>query len=482
MNGGRIMYLKYFYDEKLAQASYMVGCQKTGEAVVIDPARDIEPYLAVAKSQGLQITAAAETHIHADFVSGARETADQTGAVLYLSDEGGNDWTYAYLDNVKHQLLKDGDTFNIGNVQFEVMHTPGHTPESLSYILTDRGAGTDHPMGIFTGDFVFVGDVGRPDLLEKAAGVQDSSEKSAQAMYHSVQRFKELPDYMQIWPGHGAGSACGKALGAVPTSTIGYEQRVNWALGTEDEAQFVQELLAGQPEPPKYFGEMKRINKVGPKLISKTKVPQEHASSAEKMNKLLEDGVQIVDLRRPGRFAEKHIAGTINIPFNKSFTNWAGWLIDYDRPLYLILEKETMHEVVKALHSIGIDHIAGYVDTSIIETYREAGFSLDFYKNAEPDEVNNKMKDKETYLIDVRNQSEWDQGHIPEAHHHMLGHLEDQIDEIPKDKPVVVHCQGGGRSAIASSILKKHGIPEVINVNGGYSRWENEGLPVTNNG
>ncbi|WP_145653444.1 MBL fold metallo-hydrolase, partial [Bacillus paralicheniformis] len=213
------MLLRYFYDEKLAHASYLVGCQKTGEAIVIDPGRNLKPYLQAAEDEGLNITAAAETHIHADFVSGARELGATHQAKLYLSDEGDADWKYQYVDELKHQLVKDGDRFSIGNLMFEVMHTPGHTPESISFLLTDGGGNADRPIGIFTGDFVFVGDIGRPDLLEKAAGIKGTSQSGAREMFKSLGKFKQLPDYLQVWPAHGAGSACGKALGAIPTTT-----------------------------------------------------------------------------------------------------------------------------------------------------------------------------------------------------------------------------------------------------------------------
>jgi hydroxyacylglutathione hydrolase len=203
------MLLRYFYDQKLAHASYMVGCQQTHEAIIIDPGRDLEPYLKEAEAQELCIVAAAETHIHADFVSGGRELAERTRARLYLSDEGDQDWKYQFLDGLDYQLLYDGDTFKIGNIKFEVLHTPGHTPEHISFLLTDT-AGANRPMGIFTGDFVFVGDVGRPDLLEEAAGFKGTKEVGARQMFKSIQRFKELPDYVQVWPAHGAGSACGK--------------------------------------------------------------------------------------------------------------------------------------------------------------------------------------------------------------------------------------------------------------------------------
>lgn len=261
------MLLRYFYDEKLAHASYLVGCQKTGEAIVIDPGRNLKPYLQAAEDEGLNITAAAETHIHADFVSGARELGATHQAKLYLSDEGDADWKYQYVDELKHQLVKDGDRFSIGNLMFEVMHTPGHTPESISFLLTDGGGNADRPIGIFTGDFVFVGDIGRPDLLEKAAGIKGTSQSGAREMFKSLGKFKQLPDYLQVWPAHGAGSACGKALGAIPTTTVGYEKMFNWAMAYTDEETFVKALLDGQPEPPKYFAVMKRVNKEGPPLL-----------------------------------------------------------------------------------------------------------------------------------------------------------------------------------------------------------------------
>lgn len=255
------MLLRYFYDEKLAHASYLVGCQKTGDAIVIDPSRNIKPYLQFAKEEGLNIVAAAETHIHADFVSGAREIGVTHQAKLFLSDEGDADWKYQYVDEIKHQLVKDGDRFSIGKLIFEVMHTPGHTPESISFLLTDRGSNADRPIGIFTGDFVFVSDVGRPDLLEKAAGIKGTADCGARAMFKSLLKFKQLPDYLQVWPAHGAGSSCGKALGAIPSSTVGYEKLFNWSMTYTNEKDFVKALLEGQPEPPKYFSVMKQINK-----------------------------------------------------------------------------------------------------------------------------------------------------------------------------------------------------------------------------
>ena len=230
------MFLKRFYDDGLAQASYFIGCAATGEAIVIDANRDIEPYLATAAAERLRITYVSETHIHADFVSGSRELARATGGKLYLSGEGGTDWQYGFAEQDGATLVRGGDVLKVGNIRLEVMHTPGHTPEHISFLVTDT-AGATEPIGIASGDFVFVGDVGRPDLLEKAAKVTNSMEDGARTLFKSLERFRALPDFVQVWPGHGAGSACGKALGAVPTSTVGYERRFNWGVGTLSEAR-----------------------------------------------------------------------------------------------------------------------------------------------------------------------------------------------------------------------------------------------------
>ena len=218
------MFMRMIYDEKLAQAAYLLGCQRTGEAIVIDPERDVDRYVDLAAENGLRIVATAETHIHADFLSGSRELAEQVNAKVYVSDEGDADWKYQWLDGYEHQLLRDGDTFSVGNIDFQVMHTPGHTPEHIAFVVTDRGGGATEPIAIATGDFVFVGDLGRPDLLETAAGQAGAMEPSARRLYKTVGRLADIPDFVQVWPAHGAGSACGKALGAVPMSTVGYEK------------------------------------------------------------------------------------------------------------------------------------------------------------------------------------------------------------------------------------------------------------------
>jgi hydroxyacylglutathione hydrolase len=464
------MLLRYFYDEKLAHASYVVGCQKTGEAVVVDPMRDVTAYAELAEKEKLNIVGALETHIHADFVSGSRELHDRFGTKLYISDEGDADWKYQNLDEISHQLLKDGNTFMIGNLVFEVMHTPGHTPESISFLLTDKGGAADKPMGIFTGDFVFVGDVGRPDLLEKAAGIQGTSESGAVAMYQSIERFKTLPDYLQVWPAHGAGSACGKSLGAVPSTTVGYEKAFNWAMQFDDEASFKKALLEGQPEPPYYFAVMKSVNKVGPQLIKDLPELKEIDSAAD-IEALLAEGKQVLDMRSAADYSTGHIAGTINIPFNNSFTTWAGWVVDYQKPLYLIVDPAVLDEAMIALRSIGIDEVYGHAQAENIMAQAD---NLATYDNVSPTEANEMVRKGEAYVLDVRNQTEFDEGHIEHAQHIMVGTLKNRIDEVDTGKTVIVQCQAGARSAIAASVLKANGIDNLVNMTGGYAKWQQE--------
>jgi hydroxyacylglutathione hydrolase len=266
------MLFRQIFDPKLAQYAYLVGCQKTKEALLIDPERDVDQYVAIAAGEGLTITAVAETHIHADFLSGAREMAERHGARLYLSDEGAADgWTSKWAKGGDYDVtfLHHGDSFTVGNIEITAIHTPGHTPEHLSFQIVDHGGGASEPMGLVTGDFVFVGDLGRPDLLESAAGVEHAMRPSAEKLFASARDFLDYEDFLQVWPGHGAGSACGKALGAVPQTTVGYEKRYNPMLDAARRGQeaFVDAILDGQPEPPLYFARMKQLNRDGVPLL-----------------------------------------------------------------------------------------------------------------------------------------------------------------------------------------------------------------------
>jgi hydroxyacylglutathione hydrolase len=472
------MILKRFYDEKLAQASYLIGCAATGDALVVDPNRDADTYVRVAEAEGVEITHITETHIHADFVSGARELAEHTGARLYLSDEGDESWKYGFASQYDAVLLKDGDEFKVGNILIQAVHTPGHTPEHLSFLVTDT-AGADRPIGILTGDFVFVGDVGRPDLLEKAAKVAGTMDAGARTLFRSIQRFKDLADYLQIWPGHGAGSACGKGLSAIPQSTVGYERMFNWGLLIEDEEEFVEAVLAGQPEPPSYFAEMKRINRDGPRVLGGLRRPQRVAET--RLPRLMAEGALVVDTRHAAEYAQAHVPGTINIPLNRSFTTWAGWLIPYDRDFYLVLNDNCSHcvgEAVKDLAMIGLDRVAGYFGTEVLESWSRHGGELGTVPQIAARELAERLGKDDLAVLDVRGTTEWEAGHMPGVENIPVGYLEEHLERIPRDRPLVVHCQGGGRSAIAASLLRSKGFDNVINLTGGYDDWEAAGNPT----
>ena len=472
------MILKRFYDDKLAQTSYLVGCAATGEAVVVDPNRDVQQYIDAAKHEGVEITHVTETHIHADFVSGLRELAAATGATMYVSDEGDENWKYAFAGDRNCVLLHDGDQIRVGNIRLDVLHTPGHTPEHITFLVTD-GAAADEPIGAITGDFVFVGDVGRPDLLEKAAGVAGTMDAAARALFASLQKFKAQPDWLQIWPGHGAGSACGKGLSSIPHSTVGYERRFNWAFQVESEAQFVHDVLAGQPEPPKYFAQMKRINKTGPQVLGGFRRPAR--LPAARLAPLLAADAVVVDTRHAGDFAAGHVPGTINIPLNRSFNTWAGWLLSYDAGFYLMVDEDCascIDEATRDLAMIGLDRIAGYFTSEAVEAWATDGRTLDTIRQISVEETAALAARDAVHILDVRGQAEWEGGHIPGVPNIPLGYLPDRLQDLPRERPLVVHCQTGARSAIATSLLQAQGFTNVNNLAGGFAGWSASGQPV----
>jgi len=449
------MLIERFYDEKLAQASYLVGCQASGDAIVIDAARDVQPYLERAAAQGLKIVMATETHIHADYLSGTRELAHRTGAQMLLSDEGTPDWKYQFA-RPQDRLLKDKDVIKVGNLTLQVMHSPGHTPEHISFVLTDPPASPE-PVGIFSGDFLFVGDVGRPDLLERAAGYKDTMRAGAATLYRSIQRLKEMPGHLQIWPAHGAGSACGKALGAVAQSVLAYERTSNWALKIDNEEQFIEEILAGQPEPPRYFAQMKKLNKEGPPLLQGRKTPK---LAQQELEEVLKRGDALLDLRGAEAYAAGHARGSLFLPAGNAFVNWAGWLLPYDKPIYVLSDKP--HAFIKGLQSIGLDQVEGYflpqdLQVPLVES-----------KRLKAEEVRGTM-------FDVRSQKEWNEGHMPGARHFFLGDLPQHMDELPENP--IFYCGSGMRSLIAASLVEKHG-KEARDVIGGYAALRKVATPV----
>ncbi len=457
------MLLKYFYDKELAQASYMVGCAATGEALIIDPARDVTPYLQAADEEGLQIAHVTETHIHADYVSGSRQLTHDTGARLYLSDMGDDDWKYAYADD-NTILLRDGDSWMVGNIKVDVLHTPGHTPEHIVFMITDTATG-DQPMGIFTGDFVFVGDVGRPDLLEEAAKIADTKEKGARDQFHSVQRIKAMPDYLQIWPGHGAGSACGKALGAIPSTTLGYEKLFNPAFQYDDADAFAAWLLDGQPEPPAYFAQMKVVNKQGPALVAT--LPQPQPLSGDALPGLLEEGAQVFDMRHADDFAAAHRLGAVNVPATSgNFSTYVGWFVDFEQPTYVIAPDESRAwEIVRSLRAIGVDHIPGFFTADNLPTDATM-------PRIDSGALADRLGGRDVTLIDVRGKAEYEAGHIDGALHIPLGFLPRHLAELPQDAPIVTYCASGYRSQVGASLLRRHGFTDVTNLNANTDDWQ----------
>jgi hydroxyacylglutathione hydrolase len=470
------MIVTRFYEPTIAQASYLIGCAATGEAIVIDPNRDVERYIDAAAREGLAVTHVTETHIHADFLSGARELAARTGAQLYLSDEGDQDWKYQFAS--EGTLIRHGDRIMVGNILVDVVSTPGHTPEHLTFLITDSAA-ADKPIAAATGDFIFVGDVGRPDLLERAANIMGTMEKGARTLWKSLQAFNQNEEWLQIWPGHGAGSACGKGISAVPYSTLGYERRFNWAFQVKTEDDFVTSVLAGQPEPPKYFAMMKHLNKVGPRVLGGFHAPSR--LDDHRLPSLLATGAIVVDTRPAGVYAAAHLPGTINIPLGGSFVTWAGWLLPYSTDLYFIvddLSEANTVELVRQLALIGLDQVAGIFEGYAVQHLAERGAHLATVPQVTVDELARSVTAQDAFVLDVRSASEWQGGHIPSATHIPLGYLAERLADVPADRPVVVQCQAGARSAIAASVLQRAGRTNVQNLAGGFASWQGAGLPV----
>ena len=468
------MFFQHIYDKSLAQASYFIGCQKAGVAAVIDAKRDVDTYLEIAKSNNMKITHVLETHIHADFLAGSRELAELTGADMYLSDEGGAGWEYEF----PHIGLKDGDKITLGNLSFDVLHTPGHTPESISFLLTDNPA-INKPIMFFTGDFVFVGDIGRPDLLEKAAGMIGTQDIGAKQMFQSIKKFAALPDYVQVWPGHGAGSACGKSLGSVPSTTVGYEKLRNWAFQfADDEAGFTKYLLEDQPEPPKYFAMMKKLNKVERPLV--TEVPQLNKLSADTLKENLAKGMKLIDARDKADFAAGFIPESINIQGNNSFATWAGWLLKYDEPFMLLADESQLDDLTRKLMRIGLDKIEGYVPGT--STWTESGGSLKNANVISLEETKRLIQNNGVQVVDLRGATEYKEGHIAKADNVFVGTLPENLDKISKDQPVIIHCQSGDRATIGYSVLARNGFNNVANFSGSINEWIGAGEPVVSEG
>ncbi|MFF0905533.1 UNVERIFIED_CONTAM: rhodanese-like domain-containing protein [Kocuria sp. CPCC 205316] len=456
------MLIERIYDEDLAQASYVIGCQATGQALVVDPRRDIDVYLQVAAKNGMEITAVTETHIHADYLSGTRELAAATGAGIHVSGEGGEDWQYGF----EAARLHDGDEIRIGNIVVAAVHTPGHTPEHLSLLVTD-GAFADAPGYLLTGDFVFSGDLGRPDLLDEAAGGVDTRFVGAKQMFTSLkEKFLTLPDHVQVFPGHGAGSACGKALDAIPSTTVGYERLYAWwgpHLAADDEAGFVAELLDGQPDAPFYFGRMKNQNRRGPAVMGE-RAPLPELDAQQVAQRLAAGEVTFVDTRSADEVHTGTVTGALNIPAGRSIATFGAWAVDPEtdeRPLVLLAPgQEEAQEFWDHLVRVGIDAVAGYVTG--VEGLPQSAPQL-----VAPEEVEGFDK---ALLLDVRAVSEHTAGHVPGSTQLHGGRVLWNPDRLPEQGTIVTYCQSGLRSSVVASTLRHAGY-DVAELEGSYAAW-----------
>ncbi|MEM8556961.1 MAG: rhodanese-like domain-containing protein [Bacteroidota bacterium] len=477
------MLFRQYFDPKLAQYAYLVGCQKSGEALLIDPERDIDRYINAARAEGLRIVAVAETHIHADFLSGAREFAECLGVQLYLSAEGGPDWQSAWAKTGAYNvtLLRDGDTFTVGHIEIVARHTPGHTPEHLSYVVIDRGSGATTPIGIATGDFVFVGDLGRPDLLEQAAGMHGVQEDAARTLYESLPTFQSWPAYAQIWPAHGAGSTCGKALGAVPQSTVGYEQLYNASLGAaaSGEDAFVDAILSGQPEPQMYFARMKRDNRDGVPILGD--MPQPRALSAGDLAQVVQAGEALVIDARLDRsaFMAQHIPGALYAPMNKSFNTVVGSLVvDETTPLVLILDEADVDEAVRDLIRIGYDRIEAFATPATLAAYFAEGGPSAAIPEIDFAEVEARRDDPNVTVVDVRFAAEFASAHVPDAVNASYTRLPEYAESrIPAGQTLLVHCASGGRAAAGAAYLAAQG-HDVQYVNDRFAHYTEIAIPI----
>lgn len=469
------MLVRQVFDPALAQYAYLIGCPRTGEAIVMDPERDIDRYFDLAARHKLRIVAAADTHIHADYLSGLREFAER-GVKVYASDEGGAEWRYEWLldSSYDYQLLRHDDRFRVGNIEFVAVHTPGHTPEHLSYEVIDHGSGATGPIGVVTGDFVFVGDLGRPDLLEEAAGVSGTMIPGAQALYRSLARFRALPDYVQVWPAHGAGSACGKSLGDVPSSTVGYELRFNPAIAAAaNETQFIEYILSGQPEPPMYFARMKRDNKVGPKVIGAVpRIP--HLDRKTLATVAGRSDVAVLDTRSKAAFQTGHLPKSLLADFGFQFANIAGSYVPEGTPIYLIVEEAHVEEAVRILLRIGLDDIRGFVTPADLAAYAASGGTLVAQPTIDMAEMERRRVAGGVRVLDVRGRTDFDTAHVPGAQQVAHTRLLVRLRDVPNDKPVLVHCASGMRAAHAVAMLEQHGYAATA-VADAFTNWRAQG-------
>ncbi len=453
------MDFEQFYLGCLAHASYLLGSE--GEGIVVDPQRDVDIYLEGARKQGLTIRHIFETHLHADFVSGHQELAAKTGARIYLSRFAGA--TFPHVD------VDDGYKLQVGRLRIEVLATPGHTPESICLQVTDEEKG-ETPRAVFTGDTLFIGDVGRPDLSPTHTPIQ-----LAGMLYDSLhQKLMTLPDGVLVYPAHGAGSLCGRNMRAERFSTIGTERMTNYALQINEREAFVRQITSNLPPRPDYFVEDAAINRKGAPALSE--LPPVPPLCPLELETMLKDGAVALDVRAGDEFAAAHVPGSVSIPLSGQFASWAGAVMGLaSRPVLVAANAEQVSEARVRLARIGIEDVRGFLEGGV-EGWRNAGFPVQQTRRITVQELAARLD--EMSVLDVRREAEFQAGHIAEADWHPLDRFKASLPDVPGDKPVAVHCKSGYRSLIACSLLQRAGHENVIDVTGGFDAWQGANLPI----
>lgn len=456
------MIFKQYYLGCLAHGSYLIGDQETRIAAVVDPQRDIDQYLKDAEEQKLQIKYVFLTHFHADFVAGHLELRDRVGAEICLGAKAQADFAF--------RSMKDGDCVEFGKVRLKVLETPGHTPEGISILVYDLAKSDALPHGVLTGDTLFIGDVGRPDLM---ASVGISANELAGLLYDSLQnKILPLPDETLVYPAHGAGSMCGKHLSSETSSTIGTQRKYNYALQPMDKEEFIKLVTADQPEAPQYFSYDAMLNRSERATLEQVLKRELKPVSLEEVLRLKEEGAQVVDVRDPADFAGGHLAGSLNIGLGGKFATWAGTILSHQNPILIVAEPGRESEAAMRLGRIGFDQVVGYLENGmealdhrpdlVTRTARMAAGTLaEQLRTTEPPVV-----------LDVRTEAERKGGAIEASLNIPLNHLEERLNEVTRDRQVVVHCATGYRSSIAASLLEKHGVTNVMDLVGGWAAWE----------
>jgi hydroxyacylglutathione hydrolase len=463
------MIVERVYTPGLAEVAYLVADEAAGAMAVIDPRRDIDDYLAWAAERGLRIVAICETHVHADFVSGARELAAATGAPVYAGRIGDSEFPHVPLD--------DGDEIPVGSLVLKALWTPGHTPEHIAYLLFDPARGA-RPLALFSGDVLFAGEIGRPDLLGPEA-----QQALIEQLFETVEhRLKPLPDDLVVYPGHTAGSPCGKKIGDAPQTTIGQERAFNYAFNQPDRETFIRTVMEGMPKPPAYYPFMKRVNKAGPVLLAD--LPEGRPLSPAEVAARQDAGALVIDARSAEAFAAGHVPGAISVGLGPNFAIWAGWLTPYDREVVLVLDDDARFaEARTELRRIGIDDVGGWLAGGMA-AWKAAGRPVQATATVGIDDLAARLRagDDDLVVLDVRDRTEWAGGAIPGAVNVSAGEIA-QGGEPPVNGggAVVVMCGSGYRSAVATSLLQARGRTNVVNVRGGMDDWTRAGLPTSAN-